>query len=112
MSQTYQTYLSSLNIESPREYNDWGQYYDMESQMLINAFTPLKHSIFNQINHINKLNKINKINSEPQEDIENDLKQSLEIYTAKQTNKSQWKCTLITPLIYVSHLVLFIMLFK
>jgi hypothetical protein len=118
MSQTYQKYLSGLNIESPREYNDWGQYYDMESQILINAFTPLKHSILKH-SIVNQFKNLKKINSEldrsSEEDIESGLKQSLEIYTAKQSNnthKFSCKCTFITSLIYVSHLVLFIMLFK
>jgi hypothetical protein len=117
MSQTYQRYLSALNIETPREYSDWGQHYDMESQMLINTFSPLKHPIFNQINQINKLKQINQLtslNSEPQKDIESGLKQALEYYTTNQSNKDhcKCKCTFITSLIYVSHLVLFIMLFK
>jgi hypothetical protein len=114
MSQTYQKYLSALNIESPREYNDWGQYYDMESQILINAFTPLKHSILNQIKQLKENKELTQLTYEPQEDIESGLKQALQNYTAKQSNngQSKCKCSFITSLIYVSHLVLFIMLFK
>ena len=112
MSQTYQRYLSALNIETPREYNDWGQHYDMESQIIINTFSPLKHPILKQIN---QLKQVSSLNSEPQKDIESGLKQVLENYTANQANNSHkcsCKSTIITSLIYVSHLVLFIMLFK
>jgi hypothetical protein len=134
MSLTYQRYLSVLNIETPREYNDWGQHYDMETQMLINVITPLKHPILNQINKINQLKQVNQINQLKQVnqiknlkqinsqppiidiDIESGLKHVLENYTAKQSNKDHCKCdcksAFITSVIYMSHLVLFIMLFK
>ena len=118
MSLTYQIYLSSLNKETPRENNDWGQHYDMESQILINALNPLTHPILNQIKE-NKENKENKeltqLTYETQKDIESGLKQALQNYTANQSNNSHkcsCKSSIITSVIYIAHLVLFIMLFK
>lgn len=113
MSLTYQTYLSSLNTEEKNEHDDWGQHYDMESQILINAFRPLKHPILNKMNKMNKpkqMNQpiLNQINNEELQDLESGLKK----YTAKQANKTKYKCAFISSLIYVSHLVLFIILFK
>ena len=52
MSLTYQKYLLSLNKE---EKNDWGQHYDMESQILINEYNPLKHPILKQPKQVNAL---------------------------------------------------------
>jgi hypothetical protein len=105
MSLTYQTYLSSLNTEIPNEHDDWGQHYDMESQILINAIRPLKHPILNKINQIKQIKQIF-----PQ--LEQDLESGLKKYTAKQLDKTKYKCAFISSLIYVSHLVLFIILFK
>lgn len=106
MYQTYQTYLSTLNNEdSKNQDTDWGQHYDMETQILINALNPLKHPIFNQIKQIKpELGRF----------LEPDIESGIKIYIAKQTNNSQYecKCSFITSLIYISHLVLFIMLFK
>lgn len=109
MSQTYQAYLSSLNTETPNEYDGWGQHYDMESQILINAVRPLKHTILNQIKQIKQINS-----DIPNIDIEGGLKQSLKKYTTNQSANSQckYKCSFITSLIYIAHLVLFVMLFK
>ena len=114
MSITYQTYLSSLNIEILNEDSDWGQHYDMESQMLINAFNPLKHSILNKKNQINQINKIPQINNEEPQYLESGLKNVLKNYIVKQSNNSQcnYKSAFIASVIYISHLVLFVMLFK
>ena len=128
MSLTYQTYLSALNTVDPREYNDWGQHYDMETQILINVITPLNHPILNQIKQVNQINQLKQVNQiknlkqinsqPPNIDIESGLKYVLENYTAKQSNKDHCKCkcdcksAFITSVIYISHLVLFIMLFK
>ena len=116
---TYQIYLSSLNKEGPIEDNDWGQHYDMESQILINEYNPLKHPILKQpkqVNQLNQLKQLSSLNSEPQKDIESGLKEALQKYTANQLNNSQNKCscksTIITSVIYIAHLVLFIVLFK
>ena len=112
MSLTYQTYLLSLNKEERNQNNDWGQHYDMESQILINALIPLKHSTLSQIN---QLKQITPFTSEPQKDIESGLKKALQNYTANQSNtshKCSCKSTIITSVIYIAHLVLFIMLFK
>jgi hypothetical protein len=117
MSLTYQIYISSLNKEGTNEDNDWGQHYDMESQMLnislkhpILKYPILKHPILNQ------LKQVKEINHEPQKDIESGLKEALQKYTANQLNNNQnkysCKSTIITSVIYISHLVLFIMLFK
>lgn len=102
MSLTYQSYLSSLNSgETIIRDNDWGQYYDMEAQILINV---------NSTRFIPKPKSI--LNKEP--DIESGLKKILENYTYKQSNKTRYKikCSCITLIIYISHLVLFIILFK
>jgi hypothetical protein len=109
MSQTYQEYLSSLNTEILNKDNDWGQHYDMESQILINSDSPLTHIILNEIK------QIKQINSEiPHIDIESGLTQSLKKYTTKQSANSQcnYKSSFIASIIYISHLILFIMLFK
>jgi len=112
MSLTYQTYLLSLNKEERNQNNDWGQHYDMESQILINALNPLKHPTLIQLKQIKQLTPLN---SEPQKDIESGLKLALQNYTANQTNNSN-KCScksiIITSVIYIAHLVLFIILFK
>lgn len=107
MSLTYQTYLLSLNKDDMNnENNGWGQHYDMESQMLINAFRPLNHTILNQIRQINS--------DIPNIDIESGLKHSLKKYTTNQSASSQcnYKSSFIASVIYISHLILFIMLFK
>ena len=114
MSLTYQKYLLSLNKE---EKNDWGQHYDMESLTLINAYSPLKHSILNHstLPQIKQIKQIKQLNFEPQKDIESGLKQALQNYTANQSNNSHkcsCKSTIITSVIYIAHLVLFIVLFK
>ncbi len=113
MSLSYKIYLSSLNTEFLNEENDWGQHYDLENQMIINDFSPLKLPIFNQIKQVNQIKQINQFNTELY-DTESGLKQILENYTANQSNKSQcnYKSTFITSLIYVSHIVLFFVLFK
>jgi hypothetical protein len=108
---TYQTYLASLNIEdSKNQDTDWGQHYDMESQILINAFTPLKHPILNY----SILNQINQIKQIKPQLYDIDIEIGLKKYIAKQSNNSQCncKCSFITSLIYISHIVLFIMLLK
>jgi len=116
MSLTYQTYLLSLNKDDMNnENNGWGQHYDMESQILINAVNPLNHPILNQINQIKQIRQIKQINSDiPNIDIESGLKQSLKKYTTKQSANSQcnYKSSFIASLIYIAHLVLFVMLFK
>lgn len=112
MSLTYQTYLLSLNKEERNQNNDWGQHYDMESQILINALNPLKHSTLTQLKQIKQ---VTPFTSEPQKDIESGLKQALQNYTANQSNNSHkcnYKSALITSVIYIAHLVLFIVLFK
>ena len=118
MSLTYKTYLSSLNTEEKNEHDDWGQHYDMESQILINAFRPLKHPILNKMNQINQTKQprqpkqpiLKQINNEELQDLESGLKK----YIAKQSNNSQCNCksAFITSIIYISHLVLFVMIFK
>jgi hypothetical protein len=116
MSLSYKIYLSLLNNEFLNEENDWGQHYDLENQMLINDFSPLKHPILNQIKQVTQIKQVNQIKQLNPDlyDPESGLKQILENYTANQSNKSQCNCksTLITSLIYVSHIVLFIVLFK
>jgi hypothetical protein len=112
MSQTYQEYLSSLNTEILNKDNDWGQHYDMESQILINSDSPLTHIILNEIKQIKQ---IKQINSEiPHIDIESGLNQSLKNYITKQSANTQcnYKSSFIASIIYISHLILFIMLFK
>jgi hypothetical protein len=107
MYQTYQTYLSSLNNEDINyehdENNSWGQHYDMETKIFINtkftSFRPLKNQNFTQI----KKNVI----AQP------DLESGLKMYIDNESNKSQkCQCSFIASLIYLAHLVLFIMLFK
>jgi hypothetical protein len=118
MSQTYQEYLSSLNTEILNKDNDWGQHYDMESQILINSDSPLTHIILNeikQIKQIRQIKQIKQINSEiPHIDIESGLTQSLKKYITKQSANTQcnYKSSFIASIIYISHLILFIMLFK
>jgi hypothetical protein len=111
MSQTYQEYLSSLNTEILNKDNDWGQHYDMESQILINSDSPLTHIILNEIKQIKQINsEIPHIDI----DIESGLNQSLKKYITKQSANSQcnYKSSFITSIIYIAHLVLFVMLFK
>jgi hypothetical protein len=104
MSQTYQIYLSSLNNEDMNdENNGWGQHYDMETKIFINTkFSTsrlLKNQNFDQI----------KKNIIPQHDLESGLK----MYIDNESNKAKkCKCSFIALLIYLAHLVLFIMLFK
>jgi hypothetical protein len=108
---TYKTYLSSLNTEISNGDNAWGQHYDMESQIFINEDTPLNHTILNQIKQIKQINsEIPNIDI----DIESGLKQSLKKYTTKPSANSQcnYKSSFIASIIYISHLILFIMLFK
>jgi hypothetical protein len=101
MSQTYQRYLLSLNVENQNqnEDNDWGQHYDMEleTQMFITQIVPLKDPIVTKFKHTNEA-----------PDIENGLQN----YTINKSNKGQCKCSFITSVIYISHLILFIILFK
>ena len=105
MSLTYKIYLSSLNTEVLNKDDDWGQHYDMESQMLINALKPLAHPILaHPILDHPKL--------EPERDLESGLNKKLQNYATKQPNNSKYKCTFITSLIYIAHLLLFVMLFK
>jgi hypothetical protein len=112
MSLTYKTYLSSLNTEEKNEHDDWGQHYDMESQILINAISPLKHPILNKMNQTKQPKQpiLKQINNEDLQNLESGLKK----YIAKQSNNSQCNCksAFITSIIYISHLVLFVMIFK
>ena len=116
MSQTYQAYLSSLNMAISNKDDDWGQHYDMENQILINAVSPLNHIILKQVKQIKQIKQINSeipyIDIDI--DIENGLKQSLKKYITKQSASSQcnYKSSFIASIIYISHLILFIMLFK
>ena len=115
MALSYQKYLSSLNTETRNEENEWGQHYDMETQILINKVTPLKqiilnHSIVDKLKH-SIVDHPNQLKSELY-DPESGLKQVLEKYTANQSNQCHYKCKFITSVIYLAHLILFILLFK
>lgn len=115
MSITYKTYLSSLNIDGMNDQNNgWGQHYDMESQILINASNPLTHPILTHPILAHPILSHPILNHEPKKDIESGLTQALRNYTTKQSANSQckYKCSFITSLIYIAHLVLFVMLFK
>jgi hypothetical protein len=110
MSLTYKIYLSSLNTEVLNKDDDWGQHYDMESQILINALKPLAHPILAHPILAHPILAHPKL--EPERDLESGLNKKLQNYATKQPNNSKYKCTFITSLIYIAHLVLFVMLFK
>ena len=116
MSITYQAYLSSLNTDAMNDQNNgWGQHYDMETQMLINADIPLNHTILYQIKQIKQINfEMPHIDIDIDIDIENGLNKNLQKYATKQSASSQcnYKSSFIASIIYISHLILFIMLFK
>ena len=107
MSQTYQAYLSSLNREILNKDTDWGQHYDMESQIFINVVKPLAHPI---LAHPILAHPI--LAHQPEHDLESGLNKKLQNYATKQSNNNKCKCGFITSLIYIAHLVLFVMLFK
>ena len=124
--QTYQTYLSSLNNEDINyKNNDWGQYYDMESRKLISSLNNedindqnndweqnynMESRKFSSFRHLKNHNFDQiKQNVIDQHDVESGIK----IYINHKLNKAKKsKCPFILPLIYLAHVVLFVIIFK
>jgi hypothetical protein len=153
MSLTYQTYMLSMDTEnlanlvsdfdfdSDSDSNGWNQYFDIESQTIINSKNryrilqshiqfrqqPPINKIFNRKKNDIKIDILEPIKEDPElfEDIESGSNQYNNLTNANANAKSNTKAKanaeiylikiqqiFITSLIYISHIALIIFLVK